>query len=204
MHEEAGSLANFRSMLKESGSEFPDSFVENLDRLVLSMHPKYKKKTHAPTAAAAVNGKGKGKAVETILDEEAERQRRLFPGLAMQDSEWQPSFQPDPEGAKVVVDGFVDDLMSQLEQGAAKHAGDKRKRSISPPRVNGGGRRRSPDYEGSRGGYDARGRQPRPIMDDRPILYKIYPGKVTGIKDFGAFVSIASLGVDGPDVVQLE
>jgi len=30
-------------------------------------------------------------------------------------------------------------------------------------------------------------------MDDKPVMYKIYPGKVTGMKDFGAFVSLDGL-----------
>lgn len=33
----------------------------------------------------------------------------------------------------------------------------------------------------------------RPRMDDKPVLYKIYNGKVTGMKDFGAFVSLEGL-----------
>lgn len=36
---------------------------------------------------------------------------------------------------------------------------------------------------------------PTPELDDSPILYKIYDGRVTGIKDFGAFVNLT--GVKG-------
>lgn len=38
-------------------------------------------------------------------------------------------------------------------------------------------------------------RPPTPELDDEPILFKIYDGKVTGIKDFGVFVNIQ--GVKG-------
>ena len=33
-------------------------------------------------------------------------------------------------------------------------------------------------------------RPPTPEIDDEPILYKVYDGHVTGVKDFGAFVNI--------------
>jgi ATP-dependent RNA helicase DHX8/PRP22 len=38
-------------------------------------------------------------------------------------------------------------------------------------------------------------RPPTPELDDRPVLYKVYDGKVTGVKDFGAFVNL--VGVKG-------
>ena len=45
-----------------------------------------------------------------------------------------------------------------------------------------GGDRRDDRWGGRNGG----GRQ----MDERPILFKIYNGKVTGLKEFGAFVTL--------------
>jgi len=32
-------------------------------------------------------------------------------------------------------------------------------------------------------------RPPTPEIDDQPVLYKVYDGHVTGVKDFGAFVN---------------
>ncbi|EEP75873.1 ATP-dependent RNA helicase DHX8 [Uncinocarpus reesii 1704] len=42
-------------------------------------------------------------------------------------------------------------------------------------------------------------RPPTPELDERPILYKIYDGRVTGIKEFGAFVNLQGVRgkVDG-------
>ncbi|KMU85291.1 pre-mRNA-splicing factor ATP-dependent RNA helicase prp22 [Coccidioides immitis H538.4] len=42
-------------------------------------------------------------------------------------------------------------------------------------------------------------RPPTPELDERPILYKVYDGRVTGIKDFGAFVNLQGVRgkVDG-------
>jgi len=45
---------------------------------------------------------------------------------------------------------------------------------------------------GDRGGYGG-GYGGRPQLDEKPILYKIYDGKVSGWKDFGAFVSLEGL-----------
>ena len=85
LHEQSNqSLAAFKAKVKEVGTEFPDSFIENVDRLILSMHPKYKK-LHRKSAKA--NGKGKG--VDTELGE-LERKKRLFPGLAVKDKEPPP------------------------------------------------------------------------------------------------------------------
>jgi ATP-dependent RNA helicase DHX8/PRP22 len=98
----------------------------------------------------------------------------------------------------------VDDMMSQFE-GAAKKARLKpdasererspkrqrrdrswsppRRRSQSPPRGRGYGDRR--DDRGGQNGYGS-----RPSVDERPVLFKIYNGRVSGMKDFGAFVSL--------------
>ncbi|GAA97496.1 uncharacterized protein L969DRAFT_44297 [Mixia osmundae IAM 14324] len=222
LHEQSSSLDAFRQALVDNGAEgLPDSFVTSMDRLVLRMHPKHKK----PRAVQDTNGHSKS--IETVdavastgdpaQDAERERKKRLFPGLAMPDTEWQPSFEPDMATDKASKSKTadllgVDDLMSQLESEAKKRrtlpaieedeTSNKRMRrdSRSPPMPD-RSRRRSPDYTSSRNG-DERGRSRedrRPIlpsrdaMDDKPTLYKVYPGKVTGLKNFGAFVSLSNL-----------
>lgn len=197
LHDESADLKEFRAKLSESGSEFPDSLISSIDRLVLTLHPKYKKKTSASSAANGSASSSKNGAPE--LDAEAQKQRKLFPGLAMPDSEWQPSYEPDEKAGKIQVEGMVDDLMSQLEgvekrhrsgdAGSGSAAGSKRKRSISPPAVR-RDRPRSPDYGPRSGG---RGMGGRPQLDPAPVVYKIYDGRVSGIKDFGAFVSLQGI-----------
>ncbi|KIP11668.1 hypothetical protein PHLGIDRAFT_27720 [Phlebiopsis gigantea 11061_1 CR5-6] len=188
LHDDSKSLAEFKQKLKDVGANFPDSFVENMDRLILNMHPKHKQKK----AAAAENGSSE----EAVLDE-LDKKKRLFPGLAMKDQEWEPSLPKD------VLMKEVDDMMSQFEGVAKKprarpaenHSqrspkrtrrsrsrSPHRRRSPSPPRGQGYGNRREED----RGRY-GRG---RPQVDERPILYKIYPGRVSGLKEFGAFVQL--------------
>ena len=186
LHDESKTVAEFKQKLKDVGASFPDSFVENMDRLILNMHPKHKKR---PTAAPQ-NGSNE----EPALDE-LDKKKRMFPGLALKDQDWQPS------AGKDVLMKEVDDMMAQFEGAAKKSRArpaengsdrspkrSKRSRSRSPYR-------RSPSPPRGRG-YDnrreddrGRGRGRAPV-DDRPVLYKIYSGRVSGMKDFGAFVQL--------------
>lgn len=218
LHDQSKTLAEFKTKLQENGAPFPESVIENMDRLILSMHPKHKKH-------AFVNGKAQGAkyANRNSLVTEKEKQARLFPGLSLPDQEWQPS--PMKGKEKDVVMQEVDDLMSQLEgvskkvrPKASEFLGDEdgerslnpqrlgdrdwqhrphspppapRRRSASPLRRghdNGYGDRRE-QYEdnGPRGRTGGRGRV---MLDERPVLYKIYNGRVSGLKEFGAFITL--------------
>ena len=180
LHDQSKTLAEFKGKLQEVGANFPESFIENVDRLILTLHPKHKKKP-AGTANAAVDG--------PVLDE-LDKKKRMFPGLALKDQEWEPTAPKD------AIMKEVDDMMSQLE-GAAKRARPRtpederspkrprRSRSRSPPPPP---RRRSPSPPG-RDWRDDPGRG-RARLDERPILYKIYNGRVSGLKEFGAFVQL--------------
>ncbi|BGP27249.1 ATP-dependent RNA helicase dhx8 [Rhodotorula toruloides] len=243
LHGESKDFNTFKSKCRDVGAEFPDSFLQAVDRLILSMHPKYKLKSNSSVNKG--KGKGKEEGEKTVLSEEKQKQARLFPGLAMPDTEWQPSYRADnpeevkerqmrmgqPADVKGVSDDLrsrdednmgVDDLMAQLE--------GVRKRATRPEEDDGAGakrqRHRSPDYErrggggggdrerdngyGDRGrgssryGEDDRGRYGRDgrtggagpgRLDEKPVLYKIYKGRVANLKDFGAFVTLE--GVQG-------
>ena len=257
LHGESKDFKTFKQKCSDVGAEFPDSFLQAVDRLILSMHPKYKVKK-AATAAAKGKGKADGAAPAEAVSEDKQKQMRLFPGLALPDSDWIPSFTPDDPatvkerqmrmGQPVDVKGAsdnnrqrdedqlgVDDLMAQLE--------GVRKRTVDDdPRDAKRTRHRSPDYErrdddrrggrddgrgrddgygggrdngygdrgrpgagsggGSRYGEDDRGRYGRDgrtggagpaRLDEKPVLYKIYPGKVANVKDFGAFVTLEGI-----------
>jgi len=167
------SLDTFKAKLTEAHAAFSDSFIENVDRLILSMHPKYKKANRSE--------KAKLKMDDSELSE-FERKKRLFPGLAMKDKEVPPAL-PDDVFLKELGDLVSgnkrprrtdDDKLSPKRQ--------KRDRSRSP-------RRRSASPRG-RDGYGYRSRGGRQPLDEKPVLYKIYNGKVTGIKEFGAFVTL--------------
>ena len=187
LHDQSKTRPEFKAKLQEVGATFPDSFVENVDRLILTLHPKHKKKpVHAQN----------GDSDAPVLDEQDKR-KRLFPGLALKDQEWESSVPKD------AIMKEVDDMMSQLE-GAAKRTRprspegerspkrQRHSRSRSPPPPP---RRRSPSpYRGGRG-YDdrrddRRGRGGGRQLDERPVLFKIYNGRVNGMKEFGAFVQL--------------
>jgi ATP-dependent RNA helicase DHX8/PRP22 len=201
LHEQSKDLDEFKQKLKEVGADFPDSFSENTNRLILNMHPKYKKKL----ADAALSKEDE--------DTEREKNRQLFPGLSL------PNQDPPMKDA---IMKEVDDLMNQFEGIAQKarngrnserspkrrrtERSSSRSRSRSPParrrseRSRSPNRRRSPspsrgrdygdrwDRNRGRDGY----RNGRPL-DDRPVLYKIYNGRITGMKEFGAFVQLEGI-----------
>ncbi|KAF9454217.1 P-loop containing nucleoside triphosphate hydrolase protein [Macrolepiota fuliginosa MF-IS2] len=176
VHEQSnGSLPAFKEKLQEMEARFSDSFVENVDRLILSMHPKYKKGKRGSKS----NGKAKGK--EADLDEE-ERKRRMFPGLALKDQDPQPVVSDDIFLKELgdIVNGHKRPTSAEDEPPLKKQ-----RRSVSP-------RGRSPSPVRGRRYHDRRGRSDDRHgggnLDERPVLYKIYNGKVAGLKDFGAFV----------------
>lgn len=183
LHDQSQSLADFKSNLGNVGAEFPDSFVDNVDRLILSLHPKHKKSSSVTNGTSSAQG--------DTFDREKDKQKRLFPGLAV----------PDKEMAEDVLMKEVDDMMAQFEGVAKKsRTTDEEDRSAKPQR-RGRSRSRSPrgrspipdrgrshgrrdDWRGRNG--DAR----RTQLDERPVLFKIYSGRISSLKDFGAFVQL--------------
>ncbi|KAG5729103.1 Pre-mRNA-splicing factor ATP-dependent RNA helicase prp22 [Termitomyces sp. T112] len=183
LHDQSNkSLPTFKAKLNEMEAGFPESLVENIDRLILSMHPKHKKK---PSKSAEQNGKDVARDGELT---EQEKQRRLFPGLAMKDKEVLPAVPDDVFLAELgdLVSGRKRPLPPDNPVSPKRQRRDRssspRRRSPSPPRERG----RNHDRYGGRGGG-------RPPLDERPVLFKIYNGKVTGLKDFGAFVTLEAV-----------
>ncbi|KAF8899102.1 P-loop containing nucleoside triphosphate hydrolase protein [Infundibulicybe gibba] len=182
LHDQANhSLPAFKAKLEGLGLSFPESFVKNVDRLILSMHPKHKKRSLGDVNAPATQSK------DTIELNEQEKQKRLFPGLALKDKEIPP----------VSDDVFLEELGDLVSGRKRPHLSSQRSpkrqrtgRSPPPPRRSPSPPRKS----GYRDEWD-RGRTNggRAAMDDKPILFKIYNGKVSGMKDFGAFVTLEGI-----------
>jgi ATP-dependent RNA helicase DHX8/PRP22 len=197
LHEQSKNLPTFQTKLGEIGADFPEWFVKNLDRLIVTMHPKYKRKAAKAKAAAA---KSAGVTLETT-DETKNLQSRKFPGLSVPDSAWTPAekYLEDRDRKELPETKpslFDDDPMAQLSA-----IGARRSRPAAEDYIDGepfakrgrdNGYARNARDQGSNGhardnGYADRGR-PRPTIDDRPVLYKIYDGTVNNVRDFGAFV----------------
>ena len=235
-HAGAKGVADFKEQLEAMGAEFPQSLVESIDRLVLTLHPKYKNKNKS------ANG---GKAAEDE-DDSRDRKTRVFKGLAIADKDVDFSDPEEQPANDAPEPDALDDTFAMLEGLAGKGAGAgkpkerSRKRSMSPydsdddrgskrhrhrnrsesrSRSRSRGRRQQEhnelvfedefgrtrtvkrhDKQRSRKKYrdedlDEFRRPPTPELDDEPVLYKVYNGKVTGVKDFGAFVNLQ--GVKG-------
>ena len=201
----------FQKRLADIGADFPGSFINNLDRLIVTMHPKYKRRI---AKAKAASGEGLH---PTGSSDEKRLQARKFPGLSVPDEEWRPaekylSDRSSKEPAETLPPSIShDSTMAELAQVAARRSrpaaedyldgepSNKRARNGE----SGGNHLAAPVRHEFDDGY--RGRQPyhnhgdgshgrsRPILDDRPVLYKIYDGVVQNIRDFGAFVTLEGI-----------
>lgn len=225
---ECGSLEEFRKLLPGMGaSSLPGSLIESIDRLVRTLHPKFK---------------GKKQQEDERPERTVEEKAQVFKGLSIPDKE----VPYEGDGADA-----IDDTLALLE-GLEGKARNGKKRSRSPEdearrqrrkdRHRARSREPAPDYyeedytkerassrkvsdDYANGAYsnsnyqkkhkerrsrreyfddeeeetnDFRRPPPRTV-DDAPQLYKVYDGHVTGIKDFGAFVNLHGIRgkVDG-------
>lgn len=179
LHENSKDVEELKQKLSQVGAEFPDSFIENVDRVIRQLHPKYKK-------SRKVEGPKK----------DISEKEKIFKGLALPDTE-------------PVASNAVDDALNQLKSLEPRNHHDhhssrrrgRKSESPSPPR-NRNRRERSPQVDrfgrtrrrysnsGDEERYNRRQRVPREQLDDDAIVGKIYDGYVTNIKNFGAFVSL--------------
>ena len=238
-HFKCSTSAEFKSQMEAMGAEFPQSLVESIDRLILTMHPKHKKKSNV------LDGKKDyevGAGALGMMD----KKTRIFKGLAMPDREQTWEVVPHDEVSKTAP---LDDTFALLEGLAGKsrpteesHNGRKRSRSPGDHDDRRGRRKRdrcptisrshsrerrhthrksddytkndykNPEhhtrYSKSNGHSKPRyekdedhhfRRPPTPEIDEVPKLFKVYDGRVTGVKDFGAFVNLQGIKgkVDG-------
>jgi ATP-dependent RNA helicase DHX8/PRP22 len=215
---ECSSSEEFQKKMEDMGADFPQSLIDSLDRLVKTMHPKFKN--------ARTNGARTENGSSTISQEKT----MVFKGLALPDREvpWEHDLE-DYSATKTgaVETDAIDETFALLEGLGQSKAADSgrpsRKRSRSPNEDYDGRRRRKDKYrsrsrsveysrrrrksdfedEGddgrARNGHKSRQtrdeddpfkRHPTPEIDEEPLLYKVYDGHVTGVKDFGAFVNL--------------
>ncbi|KAE8269968.1 hypothetical protein A4X09_0g2393 [Tilletia walkeri] len=190
-HTKSKSQTQFKAKLDKAGAEFPESMIQTMDRLILTMHPKYKRKKAqaAAAAAAAAAGadttgpadgiagfsnldKGKGKAMDAeaaAAEEERKTKMRLYPGLAKPDTEWKPpstAILPKPDLSKLIddddeADKFVREIRSLPRRGQEFSAGSGA--NSAPLGQRGGGDGGSSNFSA---GEPSRGR--KGWEDDKP------------------------------------
>lgn len=188
LYEESKGENDFKTKLQEvGGDEFSDSLVASLHRLISNMHPKYKKKRPNGTANGQSNGDKlkvnalsipdgqRWKSIEELIEEE-----RKEKGVATANGDTRNAVAKD-----------VDDLMGKLES-----VGNRRNKPNGSTNGSSGGH-----HNGSNG--DSRRRNVsvsppsmsngRSRLDDKPQLYKIYDGRVSNMRDFGAFVALEGI-----------
>ena len=183
------SVAEFKNTLNALDAGLSDSFMENLDRLIVKMLPGHPRK-------------------EKKIKVEEEEQKQVFKGLALPDQvrDWDVEEErarrnklDTTEMDKTVGDliGLDKAIKSERPRKRERSASfvedrDRRSRHRSPDDRE---RRRRREREGDRRDKHERKRAPSPL-DDEPIVGKIYDGRVTGIKDFGAFVALSGVRSD--------
>ena len=154
-HAKCSSLADFKVQMAEMGADFPQSLIESIDRLVLTMHPKHKGKRPA-------EGPVMGDTLAALG--EMEKRTRIFKGLAVPDKE--PTFEDgesDLEVKHARTPGDLDDTFAMLEglagkNGIAKADINGRKRSRSPRDVDGDSARWKKDRRRSNSISPSKGR----------------------------------------------
>lgn len=204
---ECTSFNEFKAKLAALGADFPPSLVESIDRLVLAMHPKFKGQRNGATKQDADD------------ERSAEEKTKVFKGLSIPDKEIDAiddtlallenleskrgNVDRSRKRSRTPDDGYRDEArLKRKDRYRSRSPLERRSRSPRGQRNNGyrgsddRSRRRSRtpvEYQDEarrkRRDDDFR-RPPPPELDDSPILYKVYDGHVTAVKDFGAFVNL--------------
>ncbi|KAK3664051.1 DEAH-box ATP-dependent RNA helicase prp22 [Elasticomyces elasticus] len=201
----AGDVGKFQASLEEY--EFPKSLTESIDRLVRTLHPEYKK--NALNGKAEKNGKVEGTRTKFTGLSLPDKDPVVEDDDAMDDTFAQLESMAGPPKAKANGNGNGRKRSMSPVEHKREHKRHRRSRSRSPKRndeylfEDEFGRtvpHRSTDKhdrDGKRGRHrrDSFDRAPRQEPNDEPVLFKVYDGRVTGVKDFGVFVNIR--GVKG-------
>jgi ATP-dependent RNA helicase DHX8/PRP22 len=231
LHEQSKDVAELKEKLSQVGADFPENFVDNIDRVIRQLHPKYKRNN------SSVN------------------KEKVFKGLSLPDTAPVQHEDRDGNDGGNVVDDALSELKSLSQRNNARSTMRKRDReSRSPPPLSSRSRSRrdqSPDYDRDRRHYrspddreprrnrsprddidrrrnrsprdntdrrrrvysnehqdgkDQYGREYRQVdLDEKPIIGKVYDGRVISVKPYGAFVTLEGVKgkVDGKCVFVL-
>ncbi|KAG5513861.1 hypothetical protein PMAC_000483 [Pneumocystis sp. 'macacae'] len=183
LHSISSSLDDFKTKLEEAGADFTSSFVENIDRLILLMRPKSIKKEENSISNENHN---------SINDSDMKSQ--IFKGLSIPDKE---------------IDWYQIPELYSNENKKKKHTSINKKRLLSEnkdPTIKSFNENEDSihedDYQNrkyKKVNKDTSTKNNYQKFNEKPELYKIYNGKVSGIKDFGIFVTLDGLHkkVDG-------
>lgn len=182
LHNESDSSRDFKNKLKNIDNNFQDSFVETMDRLIRNMHPKFH------DAESNLNGitSIKDKAVEGMQNKDAARLKFSGPALPNQkilteNDSFKEKFDNSPLPSHRLQ-------MGTRERGVEEERPKKRLRpSFLDSKTVRKGQHHLFDIDYQSGEFT------KPGLDERPILYKVYEGRVSEVKDYGAYVTLEGL-----------
>jgi ATP-dependent RNA helicase DHX8/PRP22 len=209
LHDAHPKLDAFKEQLEAVGAGLPASLVETIHRLIETLKPVAAVKSKRKKAKSGDATEGKVPSTsdwedEELLKEEKRREHaEKFPGLHLPDDpDWKKKLEEEAKGTMAELEGLISS--ARREEKAPERERERsrsrdrdrdrrddrdreRRRSRSPRR-----RSRSPDqFRGRQSSRDRPRSTPNgQTADESPVLYKIYPGTVTTIKDFGCFVSL--------------
>lgn len=205
----------FRKKLDGLGADFPPSLVDSIDRLVRTMHPKMKGRRGEDASAGGQQQPHKrtfeeneqvfsglamaDKDIESNGADAIDDTLALLEGLEGKAKKSQKSRKrsrsPDDDGKESRRRRREDRSRSRDRRKRDKFRSRSRSQDRGDEDWRDGfkgqksrGRKRYDDED--EGDYDRLRRTPQPELDDAPIENKVYRGRVSGVKDFGAFIRL--------------
>lgn len=194
IHAKSDTVDDFRQNLKAGINEvISPELADSLDRFIKLMHPKHKKalsdqKKHAIKEKSSSSSRRRRRREEEEDEEtrhsrsrtEDRHSRRHHRSIAEEEDERHHSRRRIHEDS------------DDVRRSSRRHDEDSRRSSRHHRHRDEGERESSSRHHSSRS-ERRREIEPEPELDESPKLFKVYPGKIANITDFGAFVSLEGL-----------
>ena len=158
---------SFSHSLDGVGAEFPESFVEHMDKLIRQLHPRYKK---------LKQDKKKEQMAEKI-----EAKSKGLKGLTIPDN---------VESVKKLDEDYTNSRSRMRSPTPRRSVSPERdERYTRHDRYNNGRRRSPDDWDNRRYRDRSRSNERRPLLDE-PVENGIYDARIRNITDYGAFATL--------------
>ncbi|KAJ2424645.1 DEAH-box ATP-dependent RNA helicase prp22, partial [Coemansia sp. RSA 2531] len=216
LHEASKGLADFKQKLDKDDCGFSDAFVQTLHRLISTMKPKKRNEQASASNTQSAAEKAslfpglslpnklesedtQGSSASRILANDIGNNINSLVSNSREDANERGRHRSrSPTRRHHRRESSADYNRQSDSRQAGRRRHDSRSRSRSPSRRQSrwDQSRTSDRPSGSSSYRDRRSRdydnrdRADSAMDDAPVLYKIYQGRVSNLKDFGAFVSL--------------
>lgn len=164
-------LNTFKRTLEEMGAEFPEGFIENINRLIWQMHPKHKNKKLKPDTTTTTAIETSSEDLKETGDDQYQRpineKERLFKGLSLPDN---------PQHVKAVEQQAEEERVTKPDSRDRGRSRSPRQRDREAPWRN-------------NNGYRYREREHKELLTE-PELGKIYQAKIRNMTTYGAFATL--------------